>query len=181
MLDGGPGAEPTVGLDAWLVCDLQGELQPAIRRIAALRGLLPVVSRFERPGFVAEPREVRHTSHPTYGYRITSRGHVVVWAPEFLDFPDWAAGADLMFAEAAAWSGPIRFARGAGGHAPLLEVGRLARAAGVKRLVYAHVGRRSIRALDRGLRPPFGELGVEGATYTVDGGGAPGDRGSAPW
>jgi len=34
--------------------------------------------------------------------------------PEFLEFPSWAAGADLMFAEAAGWARPIRFAKGTG-------------------------------------------------------------------
>ena len=63
-------------------------------------------------------------------------------------FPRWAAGADLMFAEAAAWVRPIRFTRGAGGHAPVLEVSRLARDAGDRRLVFAHIGRPTIRALD---------------------------------
>ena len=53
-----------------------------------------------------------------------------------------------MFAEAAAWVRPIRFTRGAGGHAPVLEVSRLARDAGVRRLVFAHIGRPTIRALD---------------------------------
>jgi hypothetical protein len=37
-------------------------------------------------------------------------------------FRDWAAGADLMLAEAAGWARPIRFARGTGGHAPVLTV-----------------------------------------------------------
>ncbi len=43
---------------------------------------------------------------------------------------------------------PIRFARGAGGHAPVLEVSRLARDAGIRRLVFAHIGRPTIRAFD---------------------------------
>ena len=53
-----------------------------------------------------------------------------------------------MFAAAAAWVRPIRFARGAGVHAPVLEVSRLARDAGVRRLAFAHIGRPTIRALD---------------------------------
>jgi hypothetical protein len=57
---------------------------------------------------------VVHTNHP--GYLITAPGRVVVWAPEFLEFPPWAEGADPMFAEAAGWDRPIRFARGIGGH-----------------------------------------------------------------
>ena len=114
-----------------------------------------------------EPVAVFHTSHPTYGYLIQAAAKRIVWAPEFMVFPRWAAGADLMFAEAAAGARPIRFARGAGGHAPVLEVSRLARDAGVRRLVFAHIGRPTIRAFDGGLRPPFGEIGVEGRTYLV--------------
>jgi hypothetical protein len=117
-----------------------------------------------------------HTSHPAFGYLIQTSGRTghrrsgrwgrrVVWAPEFLRFPDWATDADLMFAEAASWDRPIRFAGGAGGHAPLVEVAREARARGVRRLVFAHVGRPTLRALDRGERPAFGEIGEVGRAY----------------
>jgi hypothetical protein len=95
-----------------------------------------------------EPGAVFHTGpsdvpppHP--GGRQTDRVGARV-----LVFPRWAAGADLMFAEAAAWVRPIRFARGAGGHAPVLEVSRLARDAGVRRFVFARIGRPTIRAFD---------------------------------
>jgi hypothetical protein len=70
-----------------------------------------------------------------------------------------------MFADAAGWSRPIRFARGVGGHAALLDVAREAHEAGVRRLVFAHIGRPTLRALDRGERPPFGEIGEVGQTY----------------
>ena len=53
-----------------------------------------------------------------------------------------------MFAAAAAWVRSIRFARGAGGHAPVPDVSHLAGDAGVRRLVFAHVGRPTIRAFD---------------------------------
>lgn len=88
-------------------------------------------------------------------------------APEFLTFPEWARKADLMFAEAAGWGRPIRFARGAGGHAGALEVSQWAREAGVRRLVFAHIGRPTMGAIEAGQRPPFGEFGVEGRTYQV--------------
>ena len=45
-----------------------------------------------------------------------------VWAPEFWAFPAWAAGVDLMFADAAGWGRAIRFTHGAGGHMPALQV-----------------------------------------------------------
>jgi hypothetical protein len=167
MLDGGPGAEPDGTIDAWLVTDADSELRTTIRRLGAVRDLEPVVAAFDRPDVWIQPRVVVHTSHPTFGYLIEARGRRVVWAPEFMVFPEWAAGADLMFAEAAGWSRAIRFAHGAGGHAPALEVSRLAHAARVRRLVFAHIGRPTIRAYDRGLRPPFGEFGVEGRTYVV--------------
>jgi hypothetical protein len=54
-----------------------------------------------------------------------------------------------------------------GGHAPLLQVSDQAHHAGVRRLVFAHIGRPTIRALESGLGPPFGEIGVEGQTYVV--------------
>ncbi|EUA52559.1 arylsulfatase domain protein [Mycobacterium xenopi 3993] len=74
-----------------------------------------------------------------------------------MEFPGWAREADLMFADAAGWNHPIRFARGVGGHACVRDVAAAARDAGVHRLVFAHIGRPSIRAIDRGERPPFGQ------------------------
>jgi hypothetical protein len=50
----------------------------------------------------------------------------VVWAPEFWEFPSWAQGADLMFAEAAGWDRPIRFAGRVGGHLDLVHVAEAA-------------------------------------------------------
>jgi ribonuclease BN (tRNA processing enzyme) len=89
----------------------------------------------------------------------------VVWAPEFYEFPAWVRAADLMYAEAAAWNRPIRFAGGVGGHLDVLAVARAARRARVRRLVFAHIGRPTIRALDRGLRPPFGEFAIDGQVF----------------
>lgn len=72
-----------------------------------------------------------------------------------------------MFAEAAGWARPIRFARGTGGHAPALEVAEQAARHGVRRLVFAHIGRPAIAALDAGHVPPFGEIGTEGGVHTA--------------
>jgi len=165
MIDGGPGAVPTGRLDAWLVTDEKCELMPAIRRLARPRGLEPAVRRFDLGKLHVTPRAVVHTSHPAFGYLIHSPRGMVVWAPEFYRFPRWARGADLMFAEAAGWSRPIRFARGVGGHEAALDVAAAALRAGVGRLVFAHVGRPTLRALDRGESFPFGELGKEGRRY----------------
>jgi hypothetical protein len=158
MIDGGPGAAPAGRLDAWLVTDEQSELIAAIRALARARGLVPRAGRFERDGVRIVARSVAHTRHPTFGYRIEGAGVTVVWAPEFWKFPPWARGADVMFAEAAAWNRPIRFAGGVGGHLDVLTIARAARRLGVKRLVFAHIGRPTLRALDRGRVPPFGEL-----------------------
>jgi hypothetical protein len=165
MLDGGPGALPPGRLDAWLVSDERSELIAALRRAARARGLAPRAGAFRADGLRVESRPVVHTSHPTCGYRIAAAGWTVVWAPEFLVFPRWARGADLMFAEAAAWSRPIMFAGGVGGHLDVQAVARTAERLGVKRLVFAHIGRPTLRALDRGLRPPFGEFAADGQVF----------------
>ena len=123
------------------------------------------MSRFARGKLAIAPRRVVHTAHPAFGYVIRAPRKTAVWAPEFYRFPRWARGADLMFADAAGWSRPIRFAGGVGGHAAALHVAQRARRAGVRRLVLAHVGRPTIRALDRGEALPFGELGKENARY----------------
>ena len=116
-IDGGPGAEPAGPLAAWLVTDERAELIRELRRLAAAHGLVPAVSAYRLSGLMITPLAVVHTSHPAYGYLIEAGGKRTAPAPEFLGFPSWAAGADLMFAEAAGWARPIRFAKGAGGHA----------------------------------------------------------------
>lgn len=167
MLDGGPGAAPPGRLDAWLVTDERSELIGRIRRLAGRRGVEPRVAHYAAGDLSVRVRPVRHTSHPTWGYVITAGDRRIVWAPEFLRFPAWARGADLMFAEGAAWDRPIRFSRGAGGHAPVTAVAREARRRGVRRLVFAHLGRPTLRALDAGRRPCYGEIGREGRVYRV--------------
>jgi hypothetical protein len=168
-IDGGPGAEPLGELDAWLVTDDQAELIRELRRLASARGVEPEVRSFAGDNVRIDPQPVVHTSHRTYGYLIHVERRRVVWAPEFLEFPAWAARSDLMFAEAAGWNRQIRFARGAGGHAATLDVATEALAHGVRRVVYAHIGRPTIAAIDAGLVPPFGELGADGAVYTLAG------------
>jgi hypothetical protein len=165
MVDGGPGAEPDGLLDAWLVTDERAELMAAIRRLARALDVEPQVAEFEARGLRLEPRPVVHTSHPTFGYVIRAGGRMIVLAPEFWSFPDWAAGADLMFGDAAGWSRPILFAGGVGGHAAAVDVVEGARQHGVKRLVLAHLGRPTLRALDAGERPRLGEVGEVGRTY----------------
>jgi hypothetical protein len=167
MLDGGHGAEPRGRLDAWLVTDLHGELIHGIRVRSRELGVEPKVASFVAPGLRIEPRPVVHTSHPTFGYRLELDGATVVWAPEFLVFPSWARRARLMFAEAAGYDRPIRFAHGAGGHASLLEVAKQAEKNHVGSLVFAHIGRPTLRAMARHVEPPFGKLGEDGDVFTL--------------
>lgn len=169
MVDGGPGAEPGGRLDAWLLTDARAELGAGIRALARARGLTAQVGEFHSPALRIEPRPVVHTSHPTVGYEIVAAGRRVVWAPEFWEFPSWARGADLLFAEAAGWNRPIRFAGGVGGHLDVLHVAAEARRLGVRRLVFAHIGRPTIRALDRGERSPFGEMAHDGQVFRLTG------------
>lgn len=167
MFDGGPESAPATDVEAWLVTDESAELAAPIRRLAAQHGLKPRAGDYRIGDLQVERHDVVHTSHPTYGYLLRAHGHRVVWAPEFWDFPGWADGADLMFADAAGWRRPIRFRGGVGGHAAVLDVAEEARRRGVRRLVFAHIGRPSIRAQDAGLDPPYGAWGVEGRTYLV--------------
>lgn len=167
MIDGGPGAEPAGPLDAWLVTDERAELMSKIRRLARERGLEPHVGAFRKAGLSVEERPVVHTNHPAFGYLISAGERKAVWAPEFLEFPEWARDADLMLAEASGWNRPIRFARGVGGHLDALSVAEQARRHGVRRLVFAHIGRPTIRAIDGGEAPPFGEFGEDGRVYLL--------------
>jgi hypothetical protein len=168
VIDGGPGAEPDGAVDAWLVTDSRAELIREIRALAWRDRLEPEVGEFVRAGFLRiVPERVTHTSHPTFGYRIDVGRWRVAWAPEFLEFPSWADGVDLLFADAAGWARPIRFAGGVGGHACALDVAKEAKRRGVKRLVFAHIGRPTIRAMDAGLLPPFGEFGRDRAVFIV--------------
>ena len=147
--------------------DERAELIRELRRLAAAHGLVPAVSAFHASGLMITPLAVVHTSHPACGYLIEAGGKRTAWAPEYLEFPSWASGADLMFAEAAGWARTTRFAKGTGGHAPALEVAEQAARHGVRRLVFAHVCRPAIAALDAGHVPPFGEVGTEGGVYMV--------------
>jgi hypothetical protein len=169
MIDGGPAAEPAGRLAAWLVTDEASELMPRIRDCAQARGLVPYAGSFRAPGLRIQRRRVVHTNHPTFAYLILANRARVVWAPEFLKFPAWAANATLVFAEASSWSRPIRFRAGVGGHLDVLAVAKEAQRHRVRRLVFAHIGRPTIRALDRGESPPFGEFGAEGRCYLIRG------------
>ena len=70
-----------------------------------------------------------------------------------------------MFAEAAGWTRPILFRGGVGGHASVDQVARDAQRHKVKRLVFAHIGRPTIKAIDAGEHPVFGQFGGDGEIY----------------
>lgn len=171
MIDGGPGALPKRKPASWLVTDDRGELIAEIRKLAKPRGLEPVVDSYLSEKLIIEPHGVVHTAHETWGYIIRAAGKKIIWAPEFLVFPSWAKGADLMFAEAAGWKRPILFRGGVGGHACVHQVAREARKYKVQRLVFAHIGRPTIKAIDNGERPVFGEFGADGDVYQFNAGG----------
>jgi len=162
MFDGGTGAAPSGPLNAWLVTDTRSECIRAIRGLAFSHRLEPEAEDYVHHGLAVHPLPVVHTSHPTFGYRIDVDGYRIVWAPEFLVFPEWAAGADLLFGDAAGWDRPIRFVGGVGGHAAALDVAEIAREYDVKRLILAHIGRPTIRAMDAGKTLPFGCFGHDG-------------------
>lgn len=176
MLDGGPEAVPEAAVAAWLVTDERGELVPAIRRIGRAWSVAPAVAEFSSAGMTLTPLAAEHTSHPACGYLIEAGEGRAVWAPEFWTWPSWAAGADIMFAEAAGWDRPIRFRGGVGGHAAAVDVCRWASESGVKRLVLAHIGRPSLRAMDAGARLPFGEWGRPGHRYRLSCRAGPGQQ-----
>lgn len=182
MIDGGPGAAPPTPLNAWLVTDERAELISSIRRLAARRSIASHAGDFEEGALTIERLPVIHTNHPTFGYRIRADGEMAVWAPEFYEFPRWAHHADLMFAEAAGWNRPIHFAGGVGGHLDVMAVAKEAHRFGVKRLVFAHIGRPTIRAISAGERPPFGEFAADGQIFVLraHARGSAGRRGRAP-
>ena len=166
VIDGG-GKVPKHELAVWLVTDEQGELIREIRKASQKIGLDPKVTTYSSGQLSIRPHSVVHTSHNTYGYTIEANGKKIVWAPEFLRFPRWAKAADLMFAEAAAWNRSIFFRGRVGGHASVEQVASSAQNYSIKRLVYAHIGRPTIRAIDSGKHAVFGEFGREGDIYVI--------------
>ena len=162
VIDGGDPRWVPPQVDAWLVCDERAELMPAIRRLAASRGARPGIGEVVLGHVAVTPRPVEHTSHPTYGYLLTTPRSRIGWAPEFWTCPRWAVDLDLLFADGAGWSRPIRFRDGVGGHACVVDVARAAQAHRVRRLVFAHLGRPTIAALDAGKQVEFGEIGRDG-------------------
>ena len=61
------------------------------------------------------------------------------------------------------------YAGGVGGHLHVPAVAEAARRHRVGRLVFAHIGRPTIRATDRGEQPVFGEFARDGQVFRVTG------------
>jgi hypothetical protein len=157
-LDGGPGSEPPENIHAWLVTDTASTLQPERLRLAQEEGMpIPEVKPFSQGALHVEPHPIASGKH---GYRIVSGKHLAVWAPDCADFPGWARGADVVFADATSWDG-------GDDHPGVLASAMAARRLDVKRLVYARLAEPVFAALDAGDPPPFGEWGEEGRTYRM--------------
>jgi len=67
------------------------------------------------------------------------------------------------------WERPIRFAGGVGGHLHVPAVAEAAHRHRVGRLVFAHIGRPTIRAIDRGEQPMFAQFARDGQMVRVTG------------
>lgn len=161
MIDEGSGADSRGRLDAWLVNDERAELIREIRDLARDKGLEPGVGSFSCRELDIRPRP--SGPHITRGLRLSHplRRQKDRLGPQIPHLSAVGAGGRSMFADAAGWKHPIRFVGGVGGHAATLDVAREAKGAGVERLVFAHIGRPAIRAMDAGERPWFGVSGVK--------------------
>ncbi len=147
--DGGPGSEPPENIDAWLVCGVHDALYPRLREIAQDTGMPePAVVPYDHRPLRIEPLPA---GAPAYAYRISTGHRTAVWAPVFAEFPAWAAGADLVFADAA------------GGPEEIIDTATAAEGLGVRRLIFVRLG----PAADAMAAPPFGEWGVEGRAYRL--------------
>ena len=60
---------------------------------------------------------------------------------------------------------------------PVVSVARAARAAGVRRLVFAHIGRPTQRVLVAGGKPPLGQIARDGQLFLLRESSQNGDHG----
>jgi hypothetical protein len=152
-IDGGPGSEPPEIIDAWLVRDEQGPMQPELRRIANETGMPePVIAPFGHGPLKIEPHPVAGRVH---GYQIRIGHHVAAWTPECAELPPWVEGTDLLFAD------------GSGDWLDTQEMARTAKRLRVQRLVVVNLGAAASAAQDRGEQPPYGEWAEEGSKYRM--------------
>jgi hypothetical protein len=156
LIDGPPS--DLEGVQAWLVTS--SEALPHVNRLMHKAGVQPYMGSLHVEGLDVEPHQVRLGAGSAFGYLIKTDGRRVVWAPRFSEFPRWARGADLMFADGGGWT-PEPF----GDHASVQEVSKQARKHGVRKLVFGHILAPTIRAMGKGLRPSYGDIGEPGNIY----------------
>ena len=143
--------------DVILITDEESWFAKDAKRLAEELGVEVVQDEYVSDGLRITPFPVEHTNHPVFGYRIEADGYKVIYAPEFWKFPArQAKGADVAILEGSAWDRPIRFAGGVGGHAAILDTLNRAKAVGVKRIIFTHIGKPVEEAKDK-----WEEEGVE--------------------
>jgi hypothetical protein len=133
-------------VEDWLVTDERAELIAKIRRMAREKfSVQPRAGSAVLDDLRIDAEPVVHTSRVTYGYGIQLGNSMAVWAPEFLEFPRWAASAKIMFVDAAGCI-PYSICQARWRTCCGARRCEAAQARNVARLVFAHVGnRRSVR------------------------------------
>jgi hypothetical protein len=109
------------------------------------------VRKIQLADLTIEPKPVKHTSHPVFGYLIKSKTKTVAYAPEFWKIPKWAKGADVLIADGSSWSRPIIFKGKVGGHVAAKELVDQAKSMGIKRIILTHIGKNTEHALAKHL------------------------------
>lgn len=150
---------PVKTLHRILLCDPESRYVKDAKRLAKQFKILdpPGVGEWILEDLSITPFEVKHTNHKTYGYKIMIDKKKIIYAPEFYEFPAREAkDADLAILEGSAWDKSIDFVGGVGGHAPILETWKKAKDAGVKKILFTHIGKPVERNLDKAK-----ELGID--------------------
>lgn len=171
LIDAGPDIKADdlpSQLDAILVCDPESWYSKDARRLAKEFELdeeeFPKVGSFEAGDLEISPFVVKHTKHKTYGYKIECRDRKIIYAPEFFQFPEKEVqDADLAILEGSTWSKPIIFTGKVGGHAAVLETWEKAKKAGVKRIIFTHIGKPVEENLEEAEKLGI-EIGKDGQT-----------------
>lgn len=155
-------------LDAILVCDDKSRYMNDAKRIGEAFDLVPEVGEFSADDLKIIPFPVKHTKHKTYGYRIEARGKKIIYAPEFYIFPSSEVkNADVAILEGSAWNKPITFVGGVGGHAAVLDSWKKAKKAGVKRIIFTHIGKPVERNLEEAKEVGI-EIGEDGQVIEIE-------------
>lgn len=154
-------------LDSVLVCDDESRYMKDAKRIGEAFDLVPGVAEFHADGLEIIPFPVKHTSHKTYGYRIEAQGKTAIYAPEFYVFPlSEVENADVAILEGSAWNRPITFTGSVGGHAAMLDTWEKAKKAGIKRIIFTHIGKPVEENLEEAKEMGI-EIGEDGQVIEV--------------